>query len=195
MLACPASFFKKDSRQAGMTDNVISLMNSPVKIRQIREDDAEKFLDLCRRIDTETSFMMFEPGERPFTIKNQRDEIRDILSRDNQTIFVAEKDGQLTGYLTACGGRYKRNRQTVDIITGVLRGFYSQGIGTKLFEELERWAKEKEIHRLELTVMVHNKAALSLYRKMGFEIEGRKKHSLLINNRYIDEYCMAKLLL
>jgi len=28
MLACPASFFKKDSRQAGMTDNVVLLMNS-----------------------------------------------------------------------------------------------------------------------------------------------------------------------
>jgi nucleotide-binding universal stress UspA family protein len=30
MLACPASFFKKDSRQAGMTGNVILLMNSLV---------------------------------------------------------------------------------------------------------------------------------------------------------------------
>ncbi len=31
MLACPASFFKKDSRQAGMTVNVVLLMNSLVK--------------------------------------------------------------------------------------------------------------------------------------------------------------------
>jgi hypothetical protein len=30
MLACPASFFKKDSRQAGMTNNVVLLMNSLV---------------------------------------------------------------------------------------------------------------------------------------------------------------------
>jgi phage-related protein len=30
MLACPASFFKKDSRQAGMTVNVVLLMNSLV---------------------------------------------------------------------------------------------------------------------------------------------------------------------
>jgi RimJ/RimL family protein N-acetyltransferase len=42
--------------------------------------------------------------------------------------------------------------------------------------------------------MVHNEAALALYKKMGFEIEGRKKHSLLINGTYVDEYCMAKLL-
>ena len=163
-------------------------------IRKIREDDAEKFLDLCKRIDAETPFMMFEPNERPATIENQRDEIRDILSRDNQIIFIAEKDGELIGYLTTCGGRYIRNRQTVYIITGILQGFTSQGIGTRLFEEMEKWAKKKEIHRLDLTVVVHNEAALALYRKMGFEIEGRKKHSLLINNTYVDEYWMAKLL-
>jgi RimJ/RimL family protein N-acetyltransferase len=137
---------------------------------------------------------MFEPGERPTTIGEQKDEIRDILSRDNQTIFVAENDGQLIGYLTACGGKYKRNRQTAYIITGILQGFTSQGIGTRLFEEMERWAKEKKFHRLELNVMVHNEAALALYRKIGFEIEGKKKHSLLINNTYVDEYWLAKLL-
>ena len=158
--------------------------------RKIKEGDADEFLSLCRKVDAETPFMMFEPGERPTTIEEQRYEIREILLRDNQTIFVAENDG-LIGYLTACGGRYKRNRQTAYIITGILRGFTSQGIGTRLFEELELWAKRKDIHRLELNVVAHNEAALALYRKMGFEIEGKKKHSLLINNTYADEYWMA----
>jgi RimJ/RimL family protein N-acetyltransferase len=162
--------------------------------RKIKEGDAEEFLSLCRKVDAETLFMMFEPGERPTTIEEQRCEIKEILLRDNQTIFVAENDGQLIGYLTACGGKYKRNRQTAYIITGILQGFTSQGIGTRLFEEMERWAKEKEFHRLELNVMVHNEAALALYRKIGFEIEGKKKHSLLINNTYVDEYWLAKLL-
>ena len=165
-----------------------------ILIREIKEGDAEEFLSLCRRVDAETLFMMFELGERPTTIEEQEDEIKDILSRDNQTIFVAENDGQLIGYLTACGGRHKRNRQTAYIVTGILRGFTSQGIGTKLFEEMEQWAKRKDIHRLELNVVAHNEAALALYRKMGFEIEGKKKHSLLVNNTYADEYWMAKLL-
>jgi RimJ/RimL family protein N-acetyltransferase len=190
----PASFFKKDSRQAGMTDNVVLLMNSLVIIREIKESDAENFLNLCNRIDVETPYMMFEPGERPTTIEDQRNEIRDILSRDNQTIFIAEKDDQLIGYLAAYGGRYKRNMQTVYIVTGILEAFTSQGLGTRLFEQLEEWSKKRKMHRLDLTVMVHNEAALALYRKIGFEIEGRKKHSLFINDSYVDEYWMAKLL-
>lgn len=165
-----------------------------ITIREIKESDAEEFLSLCKKIDAETQFMMFEPGERPTTIGEQRDEIKDILLKDNQTIFVAEKDSQLIGYLAAYGGRYKRNRHSVYIITGIPRAFTSQGVGTRLFVELEKWAKKNKIHRLELTVMVHNEAALALYRKMGFEIEGRKQHSLFINGSYVDEYCMAKLL-
>ncbi|OGW51454.1 MAG: GNAT family N-acetyltransferase [Nitrospirae bacterium RBG_13_43_8] len=169
-------------------------MNSLVIIREIKESDAEEFLNLCKRIDAETPYMMFEPGERPTTIEDQRDEIRDILSRDNQTIFIAGKDNQLIGYLAAYGGRYRRNRQTVYIVAGILQGFTSQGVGTRLFEQLEEWAKKRKIHRLDLAVMVHNEAALALYRKIGFEIEGRKKHSLFINDSYVDEYWMSKLL-
>jgi RimJ/RimL family protein N-acetyltransferase len=165
-----------------------------ITIREIRESDAEEFLNLCNRVDSETPFMMFEPDERPTTIQDQKDEIRDILSRDNQMIFVAEKDNQLIGYLAAYGGKYKRNRQTVYIVTGILQGYTSQGLGTRLFEQLEEWAKKRKMHRLDLTVMVHNEAAVALYRKSGFEIEGRKKHSLFINNSYVDEYWMAKLL-
>lgn len=165
-----------------------------IRIREIRESDAEEFLSLCKKIDAETQFMMFEPGERPTTIKEQRDEIRDILSKDNQTIFVAEKDSQLIGYLSAYGGRYKRNSHSVYIITGILHAFTSKGIGTRLFEELESWAKKNKFHRLELTVMIHNEAAIALYKKIGFEIEGRKQHSLVINGSYVDEYWMAKLL-
>ncbi len=165
-----------------------------ITIREIKENDAEEFLSLCKKIDAEAPFMMFEPGERPTTVEEQKNEIRDILSRKNQTIFIAEEDGQLIGYLAAYGGRYRRNKHSVYIIIGVLQAFTSQGIGTRLFTELEKWAKEKNIHRLELTVTVTNEAALALYRKMGFEIEGRKRHAFFIDGVYVDEYCMARLL-
>jgi RimJ/RimL family protein N-acetyltransferase len=42
--------------------------------------------------------------------------------------------------------------------------------------------------------MTHNIAGIALYKKMGFEIEGTKRDSLLINGEYVDEYYMSKLL-
>ena len=163
-------------------------------IRMIRESDAGQFLNLCKKLDTETQFMMLEPGERTTTVEEQRDQIEHLLLVENQAILVAEQDGQLVGYLGGFGGDFKRIKQRVYIVIGILQDFTGQGIGTKLFLALEEWAHQRRIHRLELTVMTHNKAGIALYKKQGFEIEGKRRHSLLVNGQYVDEYYMAKLL-
>lgn len=163
-------------------------------IRKITIDDAEAFLNLCRQLDKETQFMLLEPEERTTTIDEQIAIIENILSRNNKIIFVAEDNNQLIGYISADGGDYKRNRHSVYIVIGIIQAYTGQGIGTKLLEELENWAYRNKIRRLELTVMVHNKAAIALYKKIGFEVEGTKKHSLFIDGSYVDEYYMAKLL-
>jgi RimJ/RimL family protein N-acetyltransferase len=165
-----------------------------VLIRKILESDANAFLDLCKKLDEESQFMMLEPGERLTTAEQQRERITRLLSQSNQMIFVAENNNQLVGYLAAIGGDYKRNRRSVHIVIGILQAFTGQGIGTRLFKNLESWSHEQGIHRLELTVMAHNTNALGLYQKMGFQIEGTKKDSLFVNGRYVDEYYMAKLL-
>jgi RimJ/RimL family protein N-acetyltransferase len=82
----------------------------------------------------------------------------------------------------------------VYIVVGVLQAYSGQGIGTRLFREVEKWAREQELHRLELTVMTHNERAIHLYKKMGFEIEGTKRDSICVDGTYVDEYYMAKLL-
>jgi len=163
-------------------------------IRTIRESDAEQFLNLCKKLDDETQFMMLEPGERKTTLNEQRTQIELLLEQGNQTIFVAEQENQLVGYLAALGEKFKRNRHSAYLIIGILQRFTGQGIGTQLFQTLEEWAQQQHIHRFELKVMTHNKAGIALYRKQGFEIEGTKRHSLLINGQYVDEYYMAKLL-
>jgi RimJ/RimL family protein N-acetyltransferase len=163
-------------------------------IREIEEKDAEKLLNLCRQLDQETPFMMLEPGERNTTIEEQRNGIRKILTQANQMIFVVEHEEELIGYLAALGGTYHRNRHSAYLVIGIRQPFTGQGLGARLFRQLERWACQHNIHRLELTVMAHNKAALALYHKAGFEIEGTKKDALFVNGVYVDEYYMAKLL-
>ena len=91
-----------------------------IQIREICEDDAEKFLALCHQLDRETQLMLLEPGERTITIDEQREYIKRILTRGNQTILVAEdQQEQLAGYLSATGGVYNRNRRTAYLVIGV----------------------------------------------------------------------------
>ncbi len=163
-------------------------------IRTIRPDDADQLVHLKLQLDDETQFMMFEPGERTLTVEGQRKQIERILAHDNQTILVVEHEGQLVGYLSAIGGGYKRSRHSAYIVVGILQAFAHQGIGTQLFIAMEEWARQHHLHRLELTVMAHNQAALALYKKRGFEMEGVRNDAIFVNGQYVDEYAMAKLL-
>lgn len=161
-------------------------------IRAIRADDAAAYLELCRRLDRETSFMLYEPDERTITVDEQRRQIESVIQSDNQTILIAENETGPIGHLQAFGGRLRRNRDTLHLVVGVLQSHARQGAGTALFRALEEWAAGIGAHRLELTVMTHNTAAIALYRKMGFEIEGTARERLLVEGRYVDEHLMAK---
>jgi RimJ/RimL family protein N-acetyltransferase len=165
-----------------------------MRIRQIRETDAEAYLNLKRRLDYETSFMLFEPGERKESVEKTRNGIREMLSRDHHLIWVAEGPEGLVGYVEAVRGCVRRNRHSAYLVAGILQAWTGKGLGTKMFTVMEEWARQKGIHRLELTVMTHNRAGIALYRKMGFEVEGVKRHSLRVAGEYVDEYLMAKLL-
>ncbi|MBS8263945.1 GNAT family N-acetyltransferase [Mesobacillus boroniphilus] len=163
-------------------------------IRAIRISDTEKFLNLCKKLDTESNFMMLEPEERTTTFDKQYEYIKNIIEDDLSIILICEIEGNIVGYLSAIRESFNRVRHSAYIVTGILKEFTGRGIGTKFFHELEQWSHANNIHRLELTVMCHNEAGLALYKKMGFEIEGTKKHSLIVENQYIDEYYMAKLI-
>lgn len=163
-------------------------------IRMITPQDAEAFLRLNNQLDKETKFMLYEPGERKTTVQAQEKAIRSMLDGGHSSIMVAEQDGTLIGQITVVGSSLIRKKHTAYIVIGIKQEFTGQGLGSKLFSAMEEWCREKGVHRLELTVMKHNIAALRLYEKNGFKIEGSKMHSLVIDGEYIDEYCMAKYL-
>ena len=136
-------------------------------IREITEDDAAAFVDLNRRLDEETEFMLYEPGERKTTAAEQVRRIRASSAEENKTIFVAEDEGRPVGYLLAFGIQARRARHLVHVVVGVLKSHWGQGIGTRLFGELEKWARRHSVRRLELTVITGNEAAVGLYRKLA----------------------------
>jgi len=137
--------------------------------------------------------MLREPGERSTSVEEQRQHIDFVLARGGM-IFVAEHDGQLVGHLGATMYAFRRVCHSATIVIGIIQEWTHRGVGNSLFAAMEEWARQKHLHRLELTVMTNNIAGIALYKKRGFEIEGMRKDAYLVRDRYIDEYLMAKLL-
>ncbi|MFC4024784.1 GNAT family N-acetyltransferase [Oceanobacillus longus] len=163
-------------------------------IRQVILEDAEELASLVEQVETESPYMLYEAGEREVSAEKQSEMIKGLSKSHNSTIFIVEKDERLVGYLFVIGGNTKRNKHSAYIVAGIRNEYQGRGIGTALFEELERWASKQKVHRLELTVIKENRAAVKLYERSGFRIEGIKRNSLFIKGRFVDEYYMSKLL-
>lgn len=144
-------------------------------------------------LDTETDFMLYEPNERGEDTGRIQASIRQAVQGDN-FLWVATSGREIVGYLSAQRGGLNRIRHTAYLVIGIRKGFQGQGLGTRLFNELDPWARAAGITRLELTVLCSNHAARCLYEKNGFAVEGIRKNSMIVNGAYADEYYMAKLI-
>ena len=165
-----------------------------LRLRVAGPGDAAPLLALKENLDRETSFMLLEPGERSEGPEDVAADLGGVAGTVNSVVILAETAGRLVGYVDARGGRFRRNRITVHVVIGVLAASAGHGVGSGLLRELERWALAHGIHRLELTVMAHNRRAMQLYERAGFAIEGRRRECLLVDGRLVDELHMAKLL-
>ena len=84
---------------------------------------------------------------------------------------LAEVDGKPAGYagLWRVAGEGHINNVAVD------PGYRKRGIGTEIIKKLMDDARKEGIKEFTLEVRPSNEAAIALYRKFGFDSEGRRK--------------------
>lgn len=115
---------------------------------------------------------------------------------ETKTVFIAENEGIIIATYRLVP---KTARQAHTVYLGsftIRRDFQGKGLGKKILEHIKDYAATQHKIRIELTVDVNNAAAIALYKKAGFEVEGtvRKSYRLSATNEYYDEYLMAVLL-
>ncbi len=109
--------------------------------------------------------------------------------------LVAELEGEVVGNagLHPVGPAVRR-RHAMMLGICVAPASQGRGVGSALMaalcEHADRWLG---VLRLELTVYTDNDAALRLYRRFGFEIEGTHRGFALRDGVYVDAYAMARL--
>ena len=163
-----------------------------MKIRKIEKSDATEYLKMLVQLDNESDKMMLEPGERQSSVEREEGYI-DFIRSTNSLVFIVEDGTSIVGYISIERGWANQIKHTGFLVIGLLEKYRSQGFGTKLFEQAIDWSRNNGIHRIELYVRSDNNNAISLYKKMGFLIEGTKVHQLKVGDCYFDELIMAKI--
>ena len=109
-------------------------------------------------------------------------------------LLVAEVGGEVVGNAGLHANGRGRRRHVANIGMSVHDGFQGRGVGTALLAALidiaDNWLN---YHRLRLEVYTDNAAAIALYRKFGFEVEGTLREDAFRDGRYVDAYTMGRL--
>lgn len=159
-------------------------------IRHAKVEDAHAIAEAERQIAQNPGFLCSQPFE--LSDANVANTILSFLKDKKGVYLVAEQEGHLVGHAFLEPYPLQALSHVADLNIAVHLGWQSKGIGKKLLEQIIEWAKNSSsLEKIQLNVRASNAAALSLYKKMGFQEEGRLKNRLKIKDRYIDDIVMG----
>jgi len=163
-----------------------------VTIREALPADAPALVEVIMAINEETEFLGTAEDRPPWAERPERG-LREMRDRGTGVYLIAIEAERMIGFLGAFPGGFARTRGIVYVAhIGVREAWRGRGIGARLLEAVEAWARARRARRLELRVDVDNPSALALYRLSGFEIEGRVPDAALIGDAWRDHYWMSR---
>ena len=99
--------------------------------------------------------------------------IRKLLRRasSRHVVFVAQRDEQVIGWVAVAMREtlISEDRAEVDglVVTGALR---DSGVGTRLLDRAEQWARERNARAVRLLSNVVREAAHEFYQRRGYHV-------------------------
>jgi RimJ/RimL family protein N-acetyltransferase len=170
------------------------LVEPRIAIRTPSDTDVPGLAALVNLLAAEVSHLFIMPIAGPDPARTLRAHLASVAKTGSEAVLVADCDGEIAGLLTAVRGFHPAKRGVATIGIGVRPQDRGRGIGRALMAGIETWASDAGIDRLELTVVVSNKAAIALYRSCGYVDEGIMRAAARIDGKPVDQIMMAKLL-
>lgn len=164
-------------------------------IRSPRDEDVQGVLDYLYRSAGETDFLLRYPEEcSKYTAEGEKAFFDRINESDNEAMLLCLVEGKIAGNSQITWNQGIKTRHRASVAIALLREFWNQGIGTRLFQELIHIAEEnKAITQIELDFIEGNSRARALYEKMGFRITGVKPNAIrLKDGTFRNEYSMIR---
>ena len=160
-----------------------------VEIRQAEPADARDWVRHITEVAAEGRYIRTE--EVRWTPRQMRKRFRRPWTRDELQV-VAVSEGRVIGSLWVGRESNPVTSHVASLGMSVDKEWRGRGIGSALMTEAFRWARWAGIEKLALTVYPHNQRAINLYKKYGFEEEGRLTGHSKKAYGYEDEVVMGR---
>ena len=157
-------------------------------IREFRKSDTASFCDAIGEVAQERRYIL--TTEAP-SLQKINEWVETYLNEPHAH-FIAEDNGRVVGWADIIRLKRPSLAHIGNLGMGVLAAYRGRGVGNELIKHTLDKAWEIGLERIQLEVFSNNAAALNLYQKHGFEIEGHKRKACYMNDEYLDIICMAQ---
>lgn len=141
-------------------------------VRRAQKRDIDGILKLLVQVD------MVHHNGRPDIFKGPATkydaaELEEIIANDETPVFVCEKDTQIVGHAFCVHKQVIGDSVLTDIRTlyvddiCVDEGSRGAHVGTRLFDAVKAYAREKKFYNITLNVWSCNPGAMAFYEKLG----------------------------
>ncbi|HSW92996.1 MAG TPA: GNAT family N-acetyltransferase [Gammaproteobacteria bacterium] len=159
------------------------------QIISITEQYIESFREAVGSVARERKYLAFFDAP---PLEMTRDFVLENL-RDGWPHIVAVIENKVIGWCDITSMHRPVFAHSGVLGIGILAQFRGQGIGEALMRAAIEKARTRGLTRIELTVREHNKPAIALYEKLGFQVEGLHRNSVCIDSEYENHISMALL--
>ena len=162
---------------------------STAEIRQARPGDAEALIAHVNSVGAEEVFIATERVDR--TPEQEREKIRSF-DGVRALFLVAVRDGTLVGSADFTRGKALKNSHVASFGIAIGATARGLGLGESMLRDGLGWCERVGVEKVWLAVFASNERAIALYRKFGFELEGRLKGQVVLRGVPTDELLMSK---
>ena len=157
-----------------------------IQIRHLETTDSQDMFDIYRHPSVSEN-----TSQKPFL---SSDQVERLFGHSDHFTLVAEVSGKAVGHITLFMTTKVRDKHCAGLAIAINPDIHGKGVGQALMQEAinqsDNWLN---LVRLELEVHADNHAAIALYERAGFQLEGTKRLSTFKAGKYIDMLLMSRI--
>lgn len=143
-----------------------------VEVRPLKDDEVEELLGLWKEFMNDPSAIDEPIPPHEENVKRQRDFVVKLMSEDSGQVLVASDGNRLIGYAmfyNEVNSPFEKTHRTSEVTDLYVKPSYRRrGVGEQLLQSCLDRVKSKGVTHVQLRVWNANRAAIALYRKLGF---------------------------
>jgi putative acetyltransferase len=176
-----------ENRSGTVKETIVSLEG--LKMRRAEADDFEQVYEMFASAKVYAGTLQLPYPSREYWRRRLTENV------DSVYYIVAIIDDRIVGMVSvATYPNRPRRRHAGAIGISVHADWQGKGLGKELMRAIVDFADNwLNLTRLELEVYADNEAAIRLYERFGFEVEGTLRQHAYRDGRYVDSIVMGRL--